>query len=151
SSVSGIVITGASGEDDRLTVDFAFGGVFAPKNGILFNNAAGAGGTGSLVIKCTAQADTVGITPTQVTIDNSPVTYSGLELLRVNVLGGNDAVTVTGLNPTTATTVDAGPVADFDTFSLQITGAFNGNLTVLHFDDVRGHVTGDWAGQLSVH
>jgi hypothetical protein len=150
SSLSGIVITGASGEDDRLTVDFAFGGVFAPKNGISFNNATTAGGTDSLVINGTPQADAVGITATQVTLNNSAVTYSGLELLRVNVLAGNDAVTVTGLNPSTPTTVDAGPVADFETFSLQIAGAFNGNLTALHFDDVRGHVTGDWGGQWSV-
>jgi hypothetical protein len=146
--LTAVQITGASGEDDRLTVDFNVGGFFSVRDGISFLNAPAVAGTDTLVINATTGADTINIATGRVTVDGSVILFTGAEQLQVNALDGADTVTMTGTNATTATTVNAGTDAAIDSFALSITGSdFVGNLTVLHFEHVTGQVKKGSGGQ----
>jgi hypothetical protein len=148
--LTAITINGASGEDDTLTVDFSLGGLFAPSNGITFNNAPAVAGTDTLVVTATTGNDTIALATGSVTVDGSLVKFTNAEQLQVNALTGADAVTMTGTNPNTTTTVDAGSDTAFDSFLATLSGSFQGNLTVLHFEDARMHTGGDFGGHWSV-
>jgi hypothetical protein len=144
--LTAITINGASGEDDRLTIDFSFGGVFSVRDGIAFNNAANVAGTDTLVVNATTGNDSIAMTATGLTVDGSAITFSGLEQLQVNALAGADTVTMTGMNPLTATTVNAGVDTQADSFSFNFPGDFLGSLTTLHFEAASGHAHGNFAG-----
>ncbi len=148
--LTSVEITGASGEDDRLTIDFSTGGLFSVRDGIAFNNAASAGGTDSLIINGTSGNNTITMTATTVTVDGSAISFSNIERLRVNALAGADTVTMTGINPNVETTVNAGADTGLDRFAADFPGNFTGNLTVLHFGDVRMRVRGNFSGHWTV-
>jgi hypothetical protein len=145
SSLTAATINGVNGENDRLTVDFSAGGLFSIPKGITFNNPPSAG-TDRLIVVGTSAANTITMTANSVTVDGSLISYNGVEQLQVNTLAGADVVTMTGLNPATATTVDAGTDTDLDRYA----GNFAGNLTLLHFGNVRLHVGGNFSGHWTV-
>jgi hypothetical protein len=106
-NVTAVQITGASGEDNRLTVDYSLGGLFSVP--ITFTNAAGDSGTDTLVVKGTTGADAFTFAAGQVSVQNgSTISYTGVEQVNVNGLAGNDTFTVNGFTPGTALSVDGG-------------------------------------------
>jgi hypothetical protein len=145
--LTAVQITGVNGEDDRLTVDYNLGGLFSVP--ITFN-AGGAGGTDALVVNATNGNDTIALTTGRVTVNGNAVSFANIEQLQVNALAGADTVTETGTNPGTAITIDAGTDADFDTFTFNLAGNFDDDLTVLHFSHVEGHAGGDFTGHWTV-
>lgn len=145
-----VTILGASGEDDHLAIDFASGGLFSLQDGISFPNTTGAAGTDTLTVNGTTADNTVALTATSLTVSGSLILSSGIEQMRVNTLAGADTVTMTGLASNVATTFDSGIDADFDRFSGNLAGNFAGSLTLLHFDDVRMRVRGNFSGQWTV-
>jgi hypothetical protein len=147
--LTSVVINGANGVNNTLTVDFSVG-VFAVSGGIAFNNTPSVTDVDTLIVNGTTGADTVSIGAASLTLDSSAISFSGLAGLQVNTLGGGDNVTVTGLDPTVATTVDAGTGAGPNAFNLNVAAAYSGNLTTLHFDHVTGTVGGDFSGSWSV-
>jgi hypothetical protein len=144
-------ITGASGENDTLTVDFSFGGLFSLPGGIAFNNAPAVAGTDTLIVKATTAANTIVMNAANLTVDGSLITFTGIEKLQVNTLGGGDTVTLKGLDPSVDTTVDASGGTGPNRFNLNVSGNFTGNLSTLHFDQAFGNVTGDFSGHWNVH
>src|SRR5262249_30226272 len=104
----------------------------------------------TLIVNGTTGADTISIGASSLTVDGSAISFSGLAVLQVNTLGGGDALTGTSLDPTVATTVDAGMGTGPNVFGLEVAGAFAGNLLTRHFDQVSGTVTGDFSGHWSV-
>src|SRR5262249_36015028 len=90
---TGATITGVDLEDDSLLVDFIVG-FFALANGITFHGGAAA--SDSLTVNATANADTIDISATAVTVNGSVITYVGVEDVFVNALGGVDAITEHG-------------------------------------------------------
>src|SRR5262249_32001042 len=135
--LTSVVINGANGVNNTLTVDFSVG-VFSVSGGIAFNNTPSVTDVDTLIVNGTTGADTISIGAASLTLDGSAISFSGLAGLQVNTLGGGDNVTVNGLDPTVATTVDAGTGAGPNAFNLNVAGAFSGNLTTLHFDHVSG-------------
>jgi hypothetical protein len=145
--LSSVVINGADGVNDTLTVDFSVGVFSVP---IAFNNTPSVAGVDTLIVNGTTGADTVSIGAASLTVDGTAISFTGLEALQVNTLGGGDNVTVTGLDPAVATTVDAGTGTGPNVFNLNVAAAYSGNLTTRHFDHVTGTVGGDFSGSWSV-
>jgi hypothetical protein len=136
--------TGAG--EDAVTVDRPF---VLPVAGGSLQVDVGTG-TDMLTVTGTSAGDTIALTDSTVTINGNLVTFSNLETLTVNTLDGADTVTMTSISSTTVTTVDVGLEADVDRFAGTVAGDFPGNLTLLHFEEVRLHVGGDFSGRWMV-
>ncbi len=88
--ILGVEVNGAANFTDKVTVDFAFGGIFDLRNGIRFNGGAGTGdtlriiGTGNeeLIYKPATTANGVNI----LNVSNSLLNATGVESLIVNEL-----------------------------------------------------------------
>jgi RTX calcium-binding nonapeptide repeat (4 copies) len=75
------------------------------------------------------------------------ITYAGLAALNVNLGTGDDSFEMTGIAPTTVTTVDGGPVTD--AFDGNFPGDFAGTLFVKHFETITMEVAGDFSGSFT--
>jgi hypothetical protein len=148
SGLDGVVITGAGDEDDWLTVDYS-AGYFNLPEGVIFTNDAGAG-TDLLIVVATDAANAITLATGVVAADGNVAFFTGVEGLWVGALAGADEVTVSGTDPATVTTVDAGEDAEFDRFTANYAGDFAGVLTSLHFDAVTMHVVGNFDGHWTV-
>ena len=109
-------------------------------------------GTGSntLIINGTSGPDAFTITDTKVGLGGAgDVNYTNVQSLTVNALGGNDTVAMTGINAGTATTIDGG--ADQDSFASNFGQGYAGNLRLASFESASMQVTGDFNGSLTVN
>ena len=100
-------------------------------------------GTGNniLIVNGTAGADNFTITATTVSLAGAgTLTYANVQALFVNGLGGNDTFAMTGINPSTATTLDGGTGSNsfFGTFASD----FTGSLTLANMQFATLSVTG---------
>jgi hypothetical protein len=132
--------------DDSVTVSQPF---VLPVAGGLFQIDEG-GGTNALTVNSTAVGDNVGLTSNSVTVSGNSVVYANIQNLTVNLLGAGDAVTMTGINPTTSTTVNAQTDANNDSFVGNLPGDFAGNLLLQHFTNTQMTVAGNFTGQWTV-
>ena len=127
--------------NDTITLDESIKRIAAPSS---FDSD---GGTDSLSFKGTAGADAITVSGTTIGLAAAgSLTYSNFESLLVDSLGGNDAATMTGLNSSTATTVDGG--AGNDTFTGTF-GTLDGNLTLKYFEPASVTIT-SLSGHLTV-
>ena len=76
----------------------------------------GEGGNDELIITGTTGSDTASVTATQVVLGGTTVSYSSVELLRLDLAAGNDVANIFGTLASTPVVVDGG--ADNDTFTL---------------------------------
>ena len=75
------------------------------------------------------------------------ITYSGLATLNISLGSGNDTFTVTGVTNTTVTTINGGTGTNGAT--LNFSGNFAGNLTLLNFATATLYVGGNFSGTLN--
>jgi hypothetical protein len=110
------------------------------------------GGTGSnaLVDNGTSNADTFTVTGSKVSLTGAgDLSYSNFQSLAVNTLGGNDSVTLTGLNSATATTITGG--GGTDSFTGSVTGSLSGTLTIAGFQNATMSASGDFDSTFTVN
>jgi hypothetical protein len=110
------------------------------------------GGTGhnTLIVNGTPGSDAFTITSTTVSLAGAGnINYSNFQVLAVNGLGGNDTFAMTGINPTTATTLDGG--AGVNSFTGNFAQGFNGALTLANQQNATMQVTGNFTGSLTVN
>jgi hypothetical protein len=132
--------------DDSVTVSQPF--VLPVAGGALQIDEGG--GTNALTVNSTAVGDNVGLTSNSVSVSGNSVVYANIQNLTVNLLGAGDAVTMTGINPTTSTTVNAQTDTNNDSFVGNFSGDFAGNLLLQHFTNTRMTVVGNFTGQWTV-
>src|SRR5262249_53155273 len=75
--------------------------------------------------------------------------YTNFQSLAVNMLGGDDTVTLTGINPATATAVDGG--GGTHTFIGNVAGRFNRSLTLSNFQNATLQVGTHFRGSLTAN
>ncbi|HXV77871.1 MAG TPA: FG-GAP-like repeat-containing protein, partial [Candidatus Polarisedimenticolaceae bacterium] len=93
----------------------------------------GGAGVDALAITGTQGADAFTVTGRRVVLEGAgEVNYVGFEVLEVRTLGGDDRVTMTGIDPGTRTLIDGGEGRD--TFFGRFDGDFDGELTLLEFE-----------------
>jgi hypothetical protein len=110
----------------------------------------GGTGTNTLTDNGTSGADQYTITGSKVSLVGAgDLQYTNFQSLAVNTLAGNDSVTLTGINPATATAVDGG--ADTNTFTGNVAGSFSGSLTLTNFQNATMQAGGDFGGSLTVN
>jgi Ca2+-binding RTX toxin-like protein len=129
-------VNGAGGNDAFI--------VNAPLSAPLALN--GNGGTDTATVNGTDANHAFAITATTIDGTGATITYAGMAFLFVNGLSGNNAFTMTGIYPTTVTTLNGGP--GFDTFVGAFPGSFVGSLTLLDFESINMQVNGDFTGSL---
>jgi hypothetical protein len=132
--------------DDSVTVSQPF---VLPVAGGALQIDEGAG-TNALTVNSTAVGDNVGLTSNSVSVSGNSVVYANIQNLTVNLLGPGDAVTMTGINPTTSTTVNAQTDTNNDSFVGNLPADFAGNLLLQHFTNTRMTVVGNFTGQWTV-
>jgi hypothetical protein len=110
------------------------------------------GGTGmnTLIVNGTPGADTLALSTGKMIFNGNTLSFANFNQLQINLFAGGDAVTMTGTNPGTVITIDAGSEPNTDTFKGNLPGKFDDNLTLLHFNYVEMHVGGDFTGHFSV-
>jgi hypothetical protein len=112
----------------------------------------GGAGVNTLIDNGTAGADAFTITAAKVSLPGAgDLSYLNFQALAVNGLAGNDTVTMTGINPATATTVDGGPGAENNTFTGNFAQTFSGTLTLANFQNATLSVQGDLNGSFAVN
>jgi hypothetical protein len=110
-----------------------------------------------LTVNSTAAGDNVGLTSNSVSVSGNSVFFTNIQNLTVNLLGAGDAVTMTGIIPTTptmptSTTVNAQTDTNHDSFGGNLPGDFPqyANLLLQHFTNTQMMVVGNFNGQWTV-
>ncbi|HEY7309818.1 MAG TPA: hypothetical protein VH643_10710, partial [Gemmataceae bacterium] len=110
------------------------------------------GGTGNnrLTVNGTSKPDAFTINNTTVSLTGAgSIAYSNFQALAVNGLDGNDSFNMTGINPTTATTLDGG--SGVNSFAGNFAQSFVGALTLANQQSATMQVNGDFTGSLTVN
>src|SRR5262249_20213478 len=104
-------------------------------------------GSSTLTVNGTNDADGLTVTAGQVALGTEIVNYAGVTALQVDGLAGADEFSLTGGNPSTAVTLDAG--ADSGGFAGAVAGDLDGALSLVNFSGATLQVGGDFNGQLT--
>src|SRR5260370_27926082 len=79
-------------------------------------------GNNSLTLNGTAGDDTVAVTSNSVTINGNSVVYNNITNLSVNTLSGADTMTMSSINPATATTINTNVSTSFASVNCILAG-----------------------------
>ena len=130
-------------------------GSLAPNTGGVLNTIQGAlvifgDGRDTLNVDDTGDGLSQSATLTATTLTGmgmAGITYSGLAILNVNMGPGGNTLEVTSVTNTTVTTINGGTGAN--SASMNFSGDFGGNLTLINFATATLAVSGDFSGVLN--
>ena len=120
--------------DDQVEIDFSKLSVEGSGKGTpIALDVLGGAGNNTLIVTTTPGADSLAITANQIVLEGAGLLdYNAFQFIEVNTLGGNDTVTMTGINPGTMTTIDGG--AGRDRFIGRFGPGDVGRLNLLNFE-----------------